>query len=58
MNISGNDNDVDEYNEEIDGRSDAYETNMVPPEADEPQLTTRIRAGGDEFPPADARIKD
>jgi hypothetical protein len=36
MNISGNDNDVDEYNEELDGRSDAYETNMVPPEADEP----------------------
>ena len=59
MNRSGNEDDVDEYNEELDGHSEAYETNIVPPDADEPQLTTRIRAGGgDNFPPADARIKE
>lgn len=31
----------------------------MPPDHDEPQLTTRIRAGaGEDFPPPDARIKD
>jgi hypothetical protein len=42
----------------MDAGTEAYETNMVPQDNDEPQLTTRIRAGGDDFAPADARIKE
>ena len=35
-NRSGNEDDVDEYNEELDGHSEAYETNMLPPDLDGP----------------------